>query len=126
MPDLILSNWLRSERVRYLSAFSAIWSGFNDWYHRDTRFKGNDRQILDSIQALTTTDPLGAAFETVCEYDDQRVQRSMRMVQDPATRGAVAFLAQTRFSSLVRGVMLNPTLASLVWTSGQPPHSRQN
>lgn len=61
-----------------------------------------------------------AAFETVCGQDDQRVERSMRVVQDAATKGVIALLEQTRFSSLVRAVMSNATLAPLVWTAGQP------
>lgn len=120
MPDPILERWLISERIRYLGAFSSIWSGFNDFYRRDARFTGNDRAILSAIQSLPNTDPLVVTFEAVCAQDDQRVQRSMRQVQDAATRGAVAFEAQTRFSSLVGEVMSNPILAPFVWIAGQP------
>lgn len=124
MPDTILFNWLTSERVRYLGAFSSIWSGFNDWYRRDPRFVGNDRDCINTIQQLSNTDPLVVAFDGVCDQPDTHFQRSMPLSQDAMTRGAAAYLTQSRFSLLVREVMLNPDLARLVWIAGQtrPPN----
>jgi hypothetical protein len=124
MPDPILNRWLISERIRYLGAFSSVWSGFNDFYRRDPRFQGNDRQVLTAIQSLPNTDPLVVGFEASCAQDDQRVERSVRLVDDAVMKGAVAFETQTRFSSFVSEVVLNATLGPKVWIAGQPrPHT---
>ena len=119
MPDLILNKWLVSERIRYLGAFSSIWSSFNDLYRRDARFTGADRDILNAIQNVPSADSLVVAFETACAKDDQRVERTVRQVQDAATKGVVAFEAQTRFSQLVAEVTSNPVLEHLIWIVGQ-------
>lgn len=121
MTDQILDNWLKSERIRYLGAFSSIWSGFNDFYRRDLRFSsiGSDREVLTKLQNLPVTDPLVTAFESICDQDNQLTNQSIRVVHDAMTRGFIAFKAQTRFSSLVREVMLNNILRPLVWIAGQ-------
>lgn len=119
MPDPMLNRWLVSERIRYLGAFSSIWSSFNDLYRRDSRFTGADREIVNTIQNLPRADPLVVAFETSCARDDQRVERTVRLVQDAATKGVVAYEAQTRLSRLVAEVTSNPILGPLIWIAGQ-------
>lgn len=120
MADATLNRWVTSERIRYLGAFASMWNSFNDLYRRDSRFAGSDRNILSSIQSLPPSDPFCLAFDAACAADDQRVERSVRHIQDAATKGFVAHEAHTRFSALVSEVTANPTLGPLIWTSGHP------
>jgi hypothetical protein len=123
MPDPIMTNWLISERIRYLGAFSSVWSAFNDWYRRDPRFAGTDRKCLSAIQALPVVDPLVVSFERVCSRQHNRFQRPLPSQQDAMTIGAVEYSTQSLFSSLVKEVMLHPTLGPLVWITGRPKPS---
>lgn len=120
MTDVTLNKWVTSERIRYLGAFSSMWSSFNDLYRRDSRFAGSDRDILNSIQNLPPSDPFCLAFDAVCTADDQRVERNVHQIQDAATKGVAAHEAHTRFSALVREVTENPALGPLIWTGGSP------
>lgn len=96
-----------------------MWSSFNDLYRRDTRFSGSDRDVLSAIQALPSTDPFVVAFDSICATDDQRIDQSVRQIQDAATRGFASYEATTRFSALVAEVASNPILGPLVWTGSQ-------
>lgn len=123
MSDPTLNKWVTSERIRYLSAFSSMWSSFNDFYRRDGRFTGTDRDALKAIQNLPYTDPLFVAFESICASDDRRVEENARLIQDAATRGVASYEATTRFSALVAEIFSNPILTPSIWIGGQtrPP-----